>query len=114
MGDSNLHCSAPVKGSLKRSLQALDLEIEPPSKRHRLQSPVYHWQSVPPEFSSSKIPSAAYDRASSAPAKFDNNELLPTIEDLVEEPKPPVPIDERGDRRDADRRDGSFAELDEN
>lgn len=46
-----------------------------------------------------------HNRPQSVLARFDNNQLPPTIENLLEHPKSSLAIDEMGDRRESGRRD---------
>ena len=93
----------PKRPPLKRCfIEALDPENqepeleEPAPKRRREESPVL----VLGWLSKIQIP-----RPQSVPAKFNDDQVPLTVEDLRGYPKSPLPIDEMGDRQVWDRRD---------
>ncbi|KAL9124218.1 MAG: hypothetical protein Q9217_006429 [Psora testacea] len=103
--------------ALKRSfIEDLDPEHqepeleEPTPKRRREKAPVRNWLSNVPAPSLKAL--AEISRPRSVPAKFNENEVPPTAEDLRRYSKSRWAIDEMGDRRDCDRHrdDDSFSQ----
>jgi hypothetical protein len=103
----------PRRPLKRRFLEDLDPELEEPApKRRREECPVLDWLSYVPAPSPKALPEIS--RPQSLPAKLNDNQDLPTKEDLRGYPKSTPAIDEMGDRRGSDRRDrgddGSFSQ----
>ena len=110
MKDSEVLEPKPTRPPSKRCfVETLDPEHqepapeEPARKRTRRNSQVGDWLDTVPAPPPKAL--AEISRPRSVPARFNDNQACPTVEDLLGYPNPPLAIEGMGDRRACDRRE---------